>query len=174
METKNIITGLIIIALAVTTVVYAVRSGTHASNEEAAETMTGALVAHLKTLEYSKIYPECRSIGPGRYVALQKCLEAAEQSEALTEMFREDDYHNHDAIRNTTGYLVIENEKGGKTFDSEEFRLKFNNEQISSGCTTPGEIAPGFTCRLDFDKPCEPGDNLEITYEGQRAYLKTC
>ncbi len=115
---------------------------------------------------------ECRGITPNGYERLAACLKAIREKGDLTGYFKERGFRNKDA--RGEGFLIIENARGRKSFESDSFTLLFNNEEVARGCTTPGTIAPGFTCRLNLTRKCEPGDNLEIRYEGKRAHLKTC
>lgn len=169
---KQLLYGLGILLLLITTIIFGVRSVTHASAAAEAEAMSHLLVATLQELDYPRSYPACRAIRPGLYEVIGDCLRESRESTDLSALFREDQFR--DAAGNESGYLVIENAKGGRSFESEAFRLLHNNQEASRGCATPGRIAPGFTCRLTLPEACAPGDNLEVQYEGKRLFLKTC
>lgn len=171
MTTKDIILSTLIILLLITTSIFGVRSKTYAQEAARADDMMKLVVEHLNSLDYPKIYPACRGIS--RQERLKACLDVAMKSEELAKRFREVDFRNA-VTPEKEGYLIIKNEKGGKSYESAKFTLNHNNKAVARGCTTPGEIAPGYTCRLNFKEKCEPGDNLEILYNGERAYLKTC
>ncbi len=175
MKNKDVILGLIILVLLIVTIIFGVRSGTNKAAAAEAEEMSAVLLDYLKSQDVPKLYrDDCSHLSAGRHAALMNCLLAVQADQDLTKYFEEDSFDNVDTRTLTPGYLVIENAIGDKSFDSEKFSLKYNNVEVATGCTTPGEIAPGFTCRFDFATSCQPGDNLEILYEGKRAYLKTC
>ncbi len=163
-----------IVALIILTIIFWARSEANVAKADAANEMSTALVGLLTQQGYQRAYPACRTIAPGNYPALEACLQQAKQGADLTTLFERSDLQKPDAKRNLTGYIVIENTRGGRTFASANFTLSHNNQEIAQGCVTPGDIAPGYTCRFDFTQPCAAGDNLEIKYDGQRAYLETC
>jgi|GEM_PF-1903578 len=174
LTTKDLVTGGIILVLVIVTAIFAVRSMTNTARAEAANEMSGVLVQHLLSQNYQRTYPGCRNIAAGDYEKIEICLKDAMVVADMTKLFEEDNFKNVDVKKNTTGFIVIENKYGGKSFESANFTLQLNNEQIAEGCATPGVIATGYVCRFDFTQVCEPGYNLEILYNGKRAYLKTC
>ncbi len=174
MGTKDLVMLLAILVLLITTIIFGVRSSTNAAKAQEAENMSTVLVDVLRGLDYPKVYPACRAISPGKISVITRCLEDSLVATDLSAMFREDQFKDFDARKNGTGYLIIENAKGGRSFDSRLFTLSQNNVEIATGCATPGTIEPGFTCRFDLGQECVPGDNLEVAYEGKRAFLKTC
>jgi len=174
MGTKDLVMLLVILILLITTIIFGVRSETNAAKAEQANKMSTVLVDVLRNLKYPKIYPSCRAISHGKISVITGCLEDSLAATDLTPMFKEDQFRDFDARKNETGYLIIENAIGAKSFDSALFALSQNNVEIATGCKTPGMIRPGFTCRFDLAQECAPGDNLEVTYKGKRAYLKTC
>jgi hypothetical protein len=174
MQNKELISYVLILVLCITTIIFVIRSSTNAAREQEAEQMSTVLISKLKAEGYHVLYTQCRSLLPGDFPQLERCLEDAKSTQDLSKLFKEDRFSNVDAKAGKDGYLVIENAQGGRTFASANFTLRQNNVEVASGCTTPGDIAPGFTCRFDFTEYCEPGDNLEILYDGKRAHLKTC
>lgn len=174
METKEFIMAVIIILLLITTIIFGVRSGTSSSQAEAAKAMSQVLVDNLHDDGYHQTIDACKGVSPGRYAELQSCLLAIKKIDDLSNFFRETRYQAPEEKNNYEGYIVIENYKGGKTYESANFSLYLNNEHISTGCATPGKIKPKYTCRMDFTEECRPGDNLEIKYGERRAHLKTC
>ncbi len=174
MQTKDLVIGAAIVVLLILVIIFGVRSSTNAARAAEAENMSGSVVALLQSYDYPRLYPACRTIAAGRFDVIQSCAETALADQDLSPLFSEEKFQNADPGKERQGYLVIGNSKGGRTFESARFTLLFNNEPVATGCTTPGEIAPGYTCRLDFDQPCAPGDNLEVQYEGTRAHLRTC
>lgn len=174
MSTKDVILGLAILLLIILVIILGVRSATNSARAAAADQMSTVLVDVLHSEGYTTALPECRGVNPGQYDALQTCLEAVKAPSDLTQLFRQDSFQNYNEQSATAGYLVIQNAKGGKYFASENFTLIINNVETNQHCATPGEIAPGYTCKFSIDQRCNPGDNLEIKYNGQRVFLKTC
>lgn len=174
MSTKDAILLIMILVLFSTTIVFGVRSSTNREMADDAREMGDNLVQVLYDLDYHRAVPECRQIGRRDFSLLANCLKTIHELEDLTGIFRETDFKDANPSRNTTGYIVIQNYYGGESFESRKFALTLNNELIGEGCIAPGEIAPGFSCRFDLERSCEPGDNLLVTYDGMRAVLKTC
>ncbi len=165
--------GLFFVLLIVIVVLF-IRSETNAAAAERSEVMGAVLVEHLKNEGYTTLYPECRGVSPTDADALRACLRVIVDARDLTKLFAKDEFKNVDAVKGTLGYLVIKNAKGGKSFASANFTLNYNNVPVANGCSTPGDIAPGYTCRFNFNTTCAPGDNLEVKYDGQRVFLHTC
>ena len=174
METKGLLLVALIAGLAIAVIILGIRSMTHAERETAAAQMSAVLIDHLRGREYNLAYSSCRTLAPGRYEQIEACLKEAQESKDLTRLFAEERFQNVDERQHKEGFLVIENKLGGQTFESAKFTLIVNNQEVAKGCATPGEIAPGYSCRFEFNTTCQPGDNLEILYNGNRAYLKTC
>lgn len=173
-KNKDLVLGLIILVLLISTVVFWIRSETNASREAEAYEMSAHVVDVLRAQKYSQAYTQCRTISAGRYDLLEECLLVIKQTQNKGMLFEEAGFRKFDERRNTTGYLVIENAKGNEVFLSEEFTLYLNNELIAQGCNTPGEIGPGFTCRFDLIQWCDTGDNLEVKYGDERVHLRNC
>jgi hypothetical protein len=173
MQSRDGMFALILVALIILVIIFGVRSATNSARADAAERMSTVLIDLLKAEEYTSAYKNCSGLRPDQYDAIKACLLIIKEPNDLTALFKQDDYQNT-AKDGTPGYLVIQNAKGAKTFQSANFTLRKNNVAAGTGCTTPGAIEPGFTCRFDLVEPCAPGDNLEITYQGKRVFLKTC
>jgi len=161
--TRELLLSLLVVILLLTTIIFWVRSATNSAKAAAAAELVQPLVTTLQNYDYPQLYPSCRLISHDDISVIKQCLEQGLESRSLEKRFRQSAFKNADEQRNVSGYLVIENAKGGSTFESAKFVLRQNNEVIASGCTTPGEIKPGFTCRFDLVKACVPGDNLEVT-----------
>ncbi len=174
METKDLLFTLAILILLILTLIFGFRSATNRVRAEAADALIEPLTTLLISHDYPRLYPACRTISRHDINELQRCLEQALKEQALEQRFRQSAFKNANPAKNETGYLIIENERGGGTFESEKFLLSQNNKVVVKGCATSGPIKPGYTCRFDLTAPCQPGDNLEVTYDGKRAFLKTC
>jgi len=174
MEPKDFLVALVIIALSIVVVILFIRSSTNASRADKAATMGASLMGYLQDHGYMTLFASCRAASSTQFDKLTACLEDIRTNSDYTKYFKLSRYQNADARKNTTGYLIIENAEGMKTFGSANFTLVINNEPVTKGCTVPGEITPGYTCRFDLTQPCVAGDNLEITYDGKRVFLKTC
>lgn len=113
------------------------------------------------------------SAAPEQYLGLTECI---------TPLLASDDFVRHafrdyDPRREDSGYLVIRNENR-RAYESGKFTFLFNREPIQDGCTIPGEIGYGVTCRVDFERECRQGDVIEAFYPVQdepvRVFLMTC
>lgn len=173
MQNKDLFLGLAVVVLLIITITLGIRSATSTATAEEAYQMSDLLVQTLREEGYHRAVPECRQAQTGRYASINTCLEAIRTTRDLTGFFDEDNFQNINS-RRPEGFIVIENAEGRRTFASSNFTLLHNNEPVASGCTTSGDIAPGFTCRLNLARECLEGDNLEITYNGNRAHLRTC
>lgn len=174
MEKKTLIAILIIIILLISTIIFWARSTTNASKLERASDMSKSVISLIVRNGYIKIdRTTCGGLQEGDYSRINRCLVAVEKNNDMSKLFKEDDFKNSNPSKNMSGYIVIKNNNGDKTFQSENFTLFINNEKIKSGCTTPGDIKPGYTCRMEFTKVCKSGDNIEIRYNDKRAYLTT-
>lgn len=166
--------AILTLVLLITTIIFGVRSVTNGSRAAAAEELGEALVTHIRAQEYPSAYGNCTGISPSNFERLRACLIEVETSDDYSRFFTQDAFRKVDEKTGEPGHLVIKNERGTRTFESGKFILYRNNEAIVEGCTASGEIAPGYTCRFDFVEQCGPGDNLEVRYDGNRAFLKTC
>lgn len=164
----------IIVGLIVLSVVFYMR-GTVATNSlEESQIVAQNTINVIKKLDYNNVYPQCKYLRPSRLDILQNCLDAINHNLVQEEMFKQDDFHNADVKKNESGYLIVNYYKGAEKLESRKFILEHNHKVVDTGCTTPGFIERGYTCRLEFPDECLPGDNLEIKYENTRVYLKTC
>ncbi len=87
------------------------------------------------------------------------------------DVLEEEEFENADD--DEKGYVLLKN-TGEDAFASGNFTLLMNKQVMDEQCRIDGTIGPGYVCRLDFTDPCEPGDALEVSYNGERVYLKTC
>jgi hypothetical protein len=172
MNNREMLMILAILVLFVSTILFAIQSNNRAAELDEAKELSATLSSYLKERQNHQLHTPCRSVGEGRYSILNGCLLAIDEAADLSKLFSREDFKN--PRDGEAGYFIIQNEKGGETFNSEKFSLFLNNQLVESGCSTPGEIAPGFTCRFDLTTRCEPGDNLEIKYEEKRAFLFIC
>jgi hypothetical protein len=93
----------------------------------------------------------------------------------LPKDFKEDSFSN--PKEDEFGYLVIKN-VGSASYASDEFTFFFNRELRQEGCTIPGNITQGITCRFNFMDRCDDGDVLEAMYTKDdvttKVFTKTC
>ena len=104
---------------------------------------------------------------------MRECFEELNDKLRVVVDVEEDEFEDYDADDNKTGYLIVVNE-GRQTMNSSKFFLLKNRQLVDRGCVIPGAIDSGYTCRLEFSSVCEEGDVLEVRYDDQRAYLRTC
>jgi len=174
MSTKDGIIGLAILLLVILVIIFGVRSATNSAKAGTAERMAGALVGLIRADGYATALPACRGVSAQDFDGLTACLEEIRAPRDLSALFKEAKFQNYDEQHAEMGFIVIQNAKGDKTFQSGNFSMILNNMEAARGCATPGDIAPGYTCRFDVNQRCNPGDNLEIRYNGIRVFLKTC
>jgi hypothetical protein len=174
MSTKDGLLGLTILLLVILVIIFGVRSATNSAKAGAAERMAGTLVDLITADGYATALPTCRGVSTQDFDSLTTCLEEIKAPHDLSALFKEAKFQNYNEQTATMGFIVIQNAKGDKTFQSSNFSMILNNIPVASGCATPGDIAPGYTCRFDVNQQCNPGDNLEIRYNGTRVFLKTC
>jgi hypothetical protein len=67
----------------------------------------------------------------------------------LSKLFSREDFKN--PRDGEAGYFIIQNEKGGETFNSEKFSLFLNNQLVESGCSTPGRDRARFYVQVRPD-----------------------
>jgi hypothetical protein len=101
---------------------------------------------------------------------LQRCL-ATVNANFAKGMLKETGFRNADT--KNPGYIIMQN-TGIKPLNSTDFMLLKNNNPIYAGCPVNGTLEKQETCKLTFTEPCNPGDFLEVTYEGKRAHIKNC
>ncbi len=94
-----------------------------------------------------------------------------------TDDFKQDSFQQPDSRSGETGYLVIKN-TNRKLYESDRFTFFKNRRLAQAGCTIPGNIGYGVTCRFNYPGTCEDGDVLEAFYpvggRDVRVFLKTC
>ena len=121
---------------------------------------------------FKKVDKKCEARA-NEFTRIIPCMNDLREQLGVIGQLKEQSFMDYNAKRNETGFLVLEN-KGRTTLDSSKFSLSKNHELADQGCVIDGSIDPGYLCRLEFVTPCDKGDVLEVTYDGKRAFLKTC
>jgi hypothetical protein len=164
MAATRLIFGFAFVAVVITALFLGLNVQSKAASLDEAESLSRTVRSYLQQID-----ADCRA-RPGEYAELQDCLDkVSEELEAVGEMKLEE-FEN---AEEDAGYIILTNE-GRQSLVSANFTLLLNRDVVDEGCTVEGDIDPGSACRMDFSQECTAGDNLEVTYNGERAYLRTC
>ncbi|MFC1648035.1 hypothetical protein ACFL1B_01110 [Nanoarchaeota archaeon] len=115
---------------------------------------------------------KCRAL-PGAFEDMNECVVGAISELKVRTSMEEDDFKNFQVKTNTSGHLVLKN-SGTASMESAHFVLYKNHVEVDKGCVIEGKIDSQYLCRLNFDSVCESGDVLEVKYQDERVYIKTC
>jgi hypothetical protein len=124
------------------------------------------------TSYFDNIGYQC-SVRPSNIDGVSKCVTGLVKDQTGLDTIEEEDFDDVNQRDDEAGYLVVKN-TGSQSFNSSAFTLLKNKEIADTKCQIDGTIDSGYTCRLDFGSPCDPGDVLEVQYDNESAYLKTC
>lgn len=166
MVNYRVITALVMVVLIFTCFSLILSNNTKKANLEKATVLGDVALEYLDLIDN-----RCRGAKPNEYEEIVFCLDQEITKAKVDVDLEEDEYKNKK--NNEPGYVVLVNE-GRKSLDSNLFTLTKNHEVVDIGCVIEGSIDPGYSCRMNFNSSCDPGDVLEISYGENRAYLKTC
>ncbi len=110
---------------------------------------------------------------PNNLGEMTTCLNELISQRTGLATIEKDEFEDVDEREGDAGYLIVKN-TGEESLNSSAFTLLKNKNEADTNCQINGSIDSGYTCRLDFTSPCEPGDVLEVQYQQKQAYLETC
>ncbi len=167
MANLRLVFAIIFVLLIFVTGFLFVSNASKSSKIEKAERLSGEVYEY-----FSNIKEICRA-RPDDFDKMTECMEKLNEKIQRVGDIEEDEFQEFDEETNESGYLIVVND-GRSSLNSSLFTLTKNRKVMDEGCVIEGKIDSGYTCKMFFNSTCESGDVLEVTYDGTRAYLKTC